>query len=57
MEEKEQQAKEDRRKHTVRRKTSDRRTSNILDYEILNLSRPDKRSGLDIRSGKDRRNK
>ncbi len=46
---KEQQSGEGRRKITGRRK------SNIQDYELLNLARPDKRSGPDRRNGKDRR--
>jgi hypothetical protein len=55
MEEQELRSKEDRRKDTERRKVSDRRKSNILNYELLNLDRPDKRSGSDRRSGKERR--
>ena len=49
MGEKEQRSREGRRKGT------DRRKSNILDYELLNIARPDKRSGPDRRSGEDRR--
>ncbi len=49
MGEKEQRSEENRRKDTERRK------SKILNYELLNLDRPDKRSGADRRSGKERR--
>ncbi len=48
-EEKEQRPKENRRKVT------DRRKSSITDFILLNLDRPDRRSGSDRRSGKDRR--
>ena len=49
MGEKEQRSREGRRKKT------DRRKSKITDYELLNLDRPDRRSGSDRRSGKDRK--
>ena len=49
MVEQEQRSEEDRRKDTERRK------SNILNYELLNFASPDKRNGLDRRSGNDRR--
>ncbi|MBC8550680.1 MAG: hypothetical protein H8D23_13635 [Candidatus Brocadiales bacterium] len=42
----EQRAEEDRRKGT------ERRESNTLNYELLNLASPDKRSEPDRRSGK-----
>ncbi len=38
-----------------RRKVTDRRKSNITNYELLNLDFPDRRSGTDRRSRKDRR--
>jgi hypothetical protein len=38
-----------------RRKDAERRASSILDYELLNLNSPDKRSDPNRRSGKDRR--
>ncbi len=49
MGEKEHRSKEGRRKDTERRK------SKILNYELLNLDRPDKRSEPNRRSCKDRR--
>jgi hypothetical protein len=50
-----QQSREDRRKDTENRKVSERRVSKILEYELLNLDRPDKRSDPNRRSGKKRR--
>ncbi len=55
MEGKEHRSKEYLRKDAERRKVSDRRESNILNYELLNLARQDKRSGSDRRSGKEKR--
>ena len=46
MEEQELRSKEDRRKDTERRKVSDRRKSNVMNYELLNFERKDKRNGV-----------
>ncbi len=54
MVEKGQITKEEKRKAENRRKGMDRRKSNIP-YEILNYNNPDRRSGLDRRSGKEKR--
>ena len=52
---KEQITKEEMRIAENLRKDTDRRKSNNQHYELLNYARPDRRSGLDRRSGEDKR--